>query len=723
MEPGADRRRKEESAILDSMSDFSDAAERVLQGSDAHLEAIRLVEKLTLEEKLGCLDGDLPFWPGLVEMMSGGYNTRAWPAAHVERLGIPGLDFIDGPRGCVVGPATTFPVSMARGASFDPALEERIGRAIGTELRATGATFTGAVCMNLLRHPAWGRAQETYGEDPHHVGEMAAAFTRGLQEHVMACMKHFAMNSMENARFSVDVIADERALHEVYLPHFRRVAEEGVASVMSAYNSVNGEWCGQNRELLTTILREEWGWDGFVITDFINGLRDPVLSVQAGCNVEMPFAQQRAQSLASALDEGTLDQADVDARVTETLSTFLRFAQVYAKQPPAAAIGSPTHRQLAREAATASSVLLGNDGVLPLQADGALKITVLGELAETVNLGDEGSSNVRFTPDPITPIEGLRERFKDATITFSADEASTAEGADLVVVVVGYTRHDEGEYVGAGMNETLQALMPPAHDPVLGFSDPSMGEQFGELFRNSSGVGGGQSPSGGDRKSLRLPAHHEALIEDARRYNDRIVVVVISGSAVVCPWLDSSAATLLLFYAGSEAGRALGDILSGEAEPGGRLPFTLPVHEDDLVPFEREATTARYGLLHGQWKLDAEGVPAHRPYGYGLGYTSFEITHAEERPGGIRVEVANTGSRPGSTVVQVYGSVPESDYPRAPKRLVGFQKVELDTGEKTTLEIPVDDRMLDLRVDGAWLREAHPLRFAVGFDADSATLI
>ena len=262
-------------------------------GPDPGAEAERIVAAMTVDEKLGCLDGDVPFWPGLVEMMSGGYNTRTWPAAHVERLGVPGLDFVDGPRGCVVGEATTFPVSMARGASFDPDLEERIGEAIGAELRATGATFTGAVCMNLLRHPAWGRAQETYGEDPHHVGELAAALTRGLQRHVMACMKHYALNSMENARFTVDVTADDRALHEVYLPHFRRVAEEGVASVMSAYNSVNGEWCGENTDLLTTVLRNEWGWDGFVITDFINGLRDPVKSVQAGCNVEMPFAQQR----------------------------------------------------------------------------------------------------------------------------------------------------------------------------------------------------------------------------------------------------------------------------------------------------------------------------------------------------------------------------------------------------------------------------------------------
>ncbi len=211
---------------------------------------------------------------------------------------------------------------MARGASFDPDLEERIGNAIGAELRASGATFTGAVCMNLLRHPAWGRAQETYGEDPLHVGEMAAALARGLQQHVMACMKHFACNSMENARFDVDVIADERALHEVYLPYFKRVATQGVAAVMSAYNSLNGEWCGESESLLSDILRRDWGWDGLVVTDYIMGLRDPVGSVKAGCNIEMPFRQQRAQALVDALDSGDLDIADVDARVCETIAVI-----------------------------------------------------------------------------------------------------------------------------------------------------------------------------------------------------------------------------------------------------------------------------------------------------------------------------------------------------------------------------------------------------------------
>ena len=203
------------------MSEFDAAAQRVRDGADATAEARAIVATLDDDEVIDLLDGDVPFWPGLTDMTSGGYYRHAWPAARNDRVGIPGFAFTDGPRGVVIGNATCFPVAMARAATFDRALEEEIGRVIGLEARAAGATYFGGVCVNLLRHPAWGRAQETYGEDPHLLGEMGAALTRGVQEHVLACVKHFACNSMENARFTVDVTADERALHEVYLPHFR----------------------------------------------------------------------------------------------------------------------------------------------------------------------------------------------------------------------------------------------------------------------------------------------------------------------------------------------------------------------------------------------------------------------------------------------------------------------------------------------------------------------
>src|SRR4051794_1553656 len=297
-------------------------------------------------------------------MTRGGYYRHAWPAARNARLGIPGFAFTDGPRGVVVGNATCFPVAMARAATFDVALEEEIGHVIGLEARAAGGTYFGGVCVNLLRHPAWGRAQETYGEDPHHVGELGAALTRGLQRHVMACVKHFACNSMENARFTVDIEVDEVALHEVYLPHFKRIVDEGVASVMSAYNSVNGEWAGQTHELLTDVLRDEWGFEGFVISDWIFGLRDAATSITAGLDVEMPYRMVRAQHLADALDRGDASWADVDRSAERVVATLLGFDQVLSAPDPSSTIlGSPGHRRLAREVAARAVVLLRNEPV------------------------------------------------------------------------------------------------------------------------------------------------------------------------------------------------------------------------------------------------------------------------------------------------------------------------------------------------------------------------
>jgi beta-glucosidase len=482
------------------VSAFEEAAKRIAGGADPGLEARGLVAEMTLEEKLGCLDGDIPFWPGTVDMGHGGYNAHPFPAARVERLGIPGIRFADGPRGCVVGPSTAFPVSMARGASFDPELERRIGEAIGQELRAQGANYTGAVCQNLVRHPGWGRAQETYGEDPHHVGEMAAALTEGLQRHVMACMKHFALNSMENARFQVDVEADERVLHEVYLPHFKRVVEAGVASVMSAYNSLNGEWCGENATLLTEILREEWGFEGFVITDFSFGLRDPVKSVVAGCNVEMPFRQQRAVAVPEAIERGELSLEDVDARVAETVATLLRFASLEEAAPRPAVVACAEHRALAREAAQASMVLLRNEGpLLPLDPAQTRRIAVLGRLADRPNLGDGGSSNV-LQPEVATPLAGVRAAFPEADVRFAEDDPSIADDADLVLVVVGYTARDEGEFIDSEAFAKLTSLFPPRDHPATGFppdwKHPAQTSERREA-RQAFAVGG-------DRLSLRL---------------------------------------------------------------------------------------------------------------------------------------------------------------------------------------------------------------------------
>ena len=676
---------------------------------------------MTLDEKLGCLDGDTPMWPGLFDMTAGGYYEHPWPAAKVARLGIPGIDFADGPRGCVVGDATAFPVSMARGASFDPGLEERVGRVIGTELRASGATYTGAVCMNLLRHPAWGRAQETYGEDPHHVGRMAAAFTRGLQQNVMACMKHFALNSMENARFTVDVTVDERALHEVYLAHFRHVAAEGIASVMSAYNSVNGEWCGENTVLLTEILRDEWGWDGFVTSDFIFGLRDAVKSVQAGLDIEMPFRQQREMYLTDAIESGDLAVADVDGAVERIVATLLRFAHVYESQPPLSVVGSDAHRVLAREAAAASMVLVRNEGdLLPVDPIAIGRIAVLGRLAALRNLGDGGSSDVKASK-VVTPLDGLRAEFAD--VVHADSDVSIVDGADLVVVVVGYTKDDEGEYIdNEGTGALAVDLFPEIDHPTLGRNAPYERPAPTGRISDSAAMEGQSTmmAPGGDRASLRLSEADEALIAAAAARHRNVVVAVMCGSAVLMPWVGSISSTLVIWYPGVEGGAALADVMVGRAEPGGRLPFAIPTAPDHLVDFDRNATAVTYDLFHGQWKLDRDGNLAQFPFGWGLGYGSAKVETARLLDDGrsMQVELANLSARHTSTVVFVHAGLDASEHERPPRRLVGFGRIDVEAGERTTAVIDLDWSMLDLRVDGGWVTEAGSYSVDAGLHAN-----
>jgi beta-glucosidase len=707
---------------------FEEAAARVRAGGDPHAEAAALVAQMTIDERLGCLDGDTPFWPGLIDMTAGGYYRHPWPAAHVERLGVPGIDFADGPRGCVIGDATAFPVSMARGASFDPDLETRIGDAIGAELRASGATYTGAVCMNLLRHPAWGRAQETYGEDPHHVGVMASALVAGLQRHVMACMKHFALNSMENARFTVDVTVDERALHEVYLPHFERVAAGGVASVMSAYNSVNGEWCGQNAQLLTEILRDEWGWDGFVTSDFIFGLRDPVASVSAGLDIEMPFRQQRAMALGDALADGTLAQHDVDRSVERIVATLLRFSTVFERQPPIDLVGCDEHRVLAREAAVASMVVLRNEGsLLPLAEEGIGRVAVLGRLAAVRNLGDGGSSDVRSSM-VVTALDGLRERFGADRVEHSDDDASIAAGADVVAVVVGYTKVDEGECIeAAGADALGRSVFPPVDHPSLG-TGVAWTAPPDPLRPPAAPTDGGadRMAPGGDRASLRLSASDESLIAAAVAENDNVVVVVVGGSAVVMPWASTVPAILMTWYSGVEGGSALADVLVGDAEPAGRLPFAVPTDPAHLPHFDRDATEITYDLFHGQWKLDRDGHAAHFPFGWGLGWGSVEVVGADlVDPTTLVVSVHNPEGRLLRSAVFAHAGLEQGEWERPARRLVGFARADVAPGATVDVEIDVDWSMLDVRVDGDWITEHGEYVIDVGRyagDPEAATV-
>jgi beta-glucosidase len=719
------------------VSTFADARAAVRAGTSPEEAARALVATMTEEERLWCLDGDAPTWAGATYLTSqDGYHKAPFLAAVVDRIGLPGIAFSDGPRGAVIGNATCFPVSMARGATWDPELEERVGVAIGRELRALGANLTGAVCVNVLRHPAWGRAQETYGEDPFHVGEHGAALTRGLQQHVMASAKHFVCNSMENARFTVDIEVDEVALHEVYLPHFRRIVDEGVASIMSAYNSVNGEWCGHSRPLLTDVLRDEWGFQGFVISDWVFGVRDAAASLHGGLDIEMPWRMIRAQHLRAALDNGEASWDDVDRAVGHTVATLLRFDDVLSAEPPSPdVIGSAEHRALAREVAARAVVLLRNeelDGapVLPIAADA--RVAVLGRLADTVNLGDAGSSDV-WDLECRTVLDGMRAATADVVHDDGRDierAAAVAADADVAVVVVGYTYLDEGEYLGE-MDASMYERFPPGDEPDVvdlfqsTLVDLPPTEKPPRLMdRPPTGFG-----LGGDKSSLRLPEPEVALIRAVAAANPRTVVAIQTGSAVVVSdWIDAVPALVYAWYGGCEAGTGLADVLLGAENPSARLPFSVPLQEDDLPPFDRDATHFVYDRWHGWWHFAREGTAPQFPFGFGLSYTDFALGAVDVSVGDagieVRATVTNVGERDGADVVQVTAALPDPD---APPRLAGFARVEVPAGASVDVAITVPRSRLETRDPDAhaWRPPSGIHRITVGRhagDPDAVTV-
>jgi beta-glucosidase len=659
-----------------------------------------LLAQLTLDEKIWLMYGDTPFWSGFADMMGGGYSQHPWPAGAVPRLGIPGIRFSDGPRGVVMPGATTFPVSMARGASWDVDLEERIGDAIGRELRALGGNHFGGVCINLLRHPAWGRAQETYGEDTHHLGAFGTALTRGVQRHVMACIKHYALNSMENARFTVDVKVSPRVLQEVYLPHFKRAVDAGVASVMSAYNSVNGEWCGQNKTLLTGILKEQWGFEGFVLTDFIWGMRDAKKAALAGQDLEMPFQNLYHRDLKGLIERGEVPIERIDDAALRLLREQVRYAQGHDPSDYTPdVVGSEAHRRLAREAAQKSIVLLKNeDDALPLV--NTRRVAVIGKLADTSNTGDAGSSDTH--PDyVITPLQGLRDALGDGVMieyddgSDPARAATVAQSADVVICVVGYTHGDEGEYIAHETTTQLAALYPPPTQEEQPIAQALLqGEASGE---EEAGFG-----VGGDRSTLTLHADDEALIRAVAAANRRTIVAIMGGSAVVTEsWREQVQAILMLWYPGMEGGNALADVLLGQVNPSGKLPCTFPRSEADLPYFDKDAEEIEYDLFHGYRLLEKDDAEPAFPFGFGLSYTTFDYSslHLEaseiEQDGALRtsVKVTNAGSRPGEEVVQLYVGAKESKVERPVKELKAFRRVQLepDQTERVSLEVPAKE--------------------------------
>ena len=708
-------------------SAYEQALAKVASGTPPELVAQDLVAHMTLEEKVHCLDGGVPFWIGVGDITTGGYHSRPFRGARVERLGIPGFHFSDGPRGVVVGEATAFPVSMARGATFDPELEARVGDAIGKELRAVGADLYGGICVNLLRHPAWGRAQETYGEDPHHVGEMGASLTSGAQRHVMATLKHFALNSMENARFGVDVSIDERALHEVYLPHFKRIIDEGVACVMTAYNSVNGEWCGENAALISGILRDEWGFAGFVISDWIFGLRDGVKSLQAGLDVEMPYRMIRNAPITSALAEGLITEELVGSAVTRTLTTMLKFNVGKLPVSDRSVVLCDEHLALSQEVAEKAMVLLKNETVngaalLPLNIAAGSTIGVFGRLAGVRNIGDGGSSDV-MAPNVVTPLQGITEHFAICNVVHNSQESLAAQIAqakqsDVAIIVVGYTKEEEGEFIGDSEDTAPMLSLIPRQD------DADLAREYEKYMHENHHYApdelriksrNGTFSIGGDRESLRLMDADVQLIHSIAQVQPRTIVVIVAGSAVVMSeWINEVPAVLMGWYSGSNGGRALANVLSGAVNPSGRIPFVIPHDESHLPFFDRNAKAITYDYWHGQWKLDRDGNKAMFPFGFGCSYTMFsysDIVVEIEEVVKVRCAVRNTGAHNGATVVQVYVGRNDSTIERPQRRLFAFKRVDVAAGEAVQVECEVPFQRLATRdvhshswfvEDGTW---------------------
>jgi beta-glucosidase len=630
-----------------------------------------------------------------VEQMSGiGFLDSAWRTAANTRLGIPGLAMLDGPRGVslMAGPATSFPVAMARGASWDPALEERVGEAIGEEAHAKGASVLLAPTINLLRHPRWGRAQETYGEDTYHLGRMGVGFVRGAQRHVVASAKHYAVNSIEDTRLVVDVLVDERTLREVYLPHFRAVVQEGgVGSVMAAYNQVNGWYCAENVHLLRDILKNDWGFRGFVESDWFVATQSTERSLVAGLDIEMPVPVYYGAPLLDAAERGELPLDLLDDAVRRILRVKFCFGVSDAlPEPPAPRVQSPEHLDLALEAARKSIVLLQNEaGALPLDRSALSSIVVVGDLATTPSLGDLGSSVVEPS-FAIPPFDGIQALAGDVAVTHVAGPPLPVDGraaiaaADAAIVIAGLTAEDEGE----------------------------------------------GSRTSGDRVGLGLPGGQDELIAAVAALNPRTVVVLEGGSALTMPWANDVAAIVMAWYPGQLGGQAIAEVLFGDVDPSGRLPLSFPRAERDLPPFDNVSVEVRYGFLHGYRWLDARGIEPLFPFGFGRSYTTFEyanlgVSRVEIGPQDrlqVTADVTNTGGMAGDEVVQLYVSYHGSNVERAPKDLRAFARVHLEPGETRTVPLELAAAELAYWDVAASTWRVEPIEYGVHVGSSSRDL-
>ena len=621
-----------------------------------------LVAALTLEEKAGLCSG-ADFW-----------RTKA-----VERLGIPAIMVSDGPHGLrtqregSTSPndsieAVCFPAGCAAAASFDPELTRRMGAALGREARAAGVSVLLGPAVNIKRSPLCGRNFEYYSEDPFLAGELAAGFIRGVQsEGVGTSIKHFAANNQETRRMSVNSAIDERTLHEIYLPAFETAVRQAQPwTVMCSYNRLNGAYASENRELLTKILRDDWGFEGFVMSDW-GAVNDRVKGIAAGLDLEMPGSGGvNDQKIVDAVRKGTLPEEVLDKTVTRILNIVLRAADL--AQRPAAFDRAADHK-LAVEFAKQSAVLLRNLGALPLHK--GQKVAYIGAFAAAPRYQGGGSSHVNTTAVSAMDAAIMNDRAVTYVEGFPADR----------------DQRDEEEFLRA-------VTAAEAADVAVIFA--GLPESF--------------ESEGADRRHMRLPECQNNLIARVAAVQKNTVVVLHTGAPVECPWADDVSSVLFMYLAGEGIGKATDAPLWGETNPSGHLPETWPLRLEDTpcyLDFPGDGITAAYreGVYVGYRWYDARRMPVRWPFGHGLSYTGFVYRDASLSSdtladGGTvtaKVTVRNSGSMPGAEVVQLYVTdatgtpVPGG---RVPQVLRGCRKVQLEPGQECEVEFTLTSRDL-----------------------------
>ena len=628
-----------------------------------------LLRTLTLKEKVRLCTGR-DFW-----------HTRDLP-----RRGIPAAKVADGPHGvrCQTGkgdmlginqslPATCFPTAVTAAATWDAGLLEREGRAVGGEGAALGLAAVLGPGANIKRDPRCGRNFEYFSEDPLLSGKLAAAWIRGEQAQGIACsLKHFAANSQEAFRSNGDSQVDERTLRELYLRSFEIAVKEGKPrTVMCAYPRLNGVFCSDHRWLLTQVLREEWGFDGLVMTDW-GAMNDRVAAFRAGCDLNMPGGSRYMEkTVLKAVKEGTLSEAAVERSADRVLTLALEAGRV----PRGHGFDREAHHWLAREVAEAGAVLLQNrGGVLPC---GAEDMVLIGHMAGDMRYQGAGSSHINPT------------RLTQLTDALPQVPWVSCCGAD-------------GSVTEEGLAQAVQAAKA-ARVPVVVAGLPAAWES-----------------EGFDRESLALPRGHDRMIEAVAAANPRTVVVLLGGGVMELPWQDRVAAILYMGLPGQAGGEAAARLLTGQASPSGRLAESWPFSLGDVASretFGKKAAEYREGLYVGYRYYESAGVPVRFPFGFGLSYTEFSYGGLQVEGEGtdlrISVVVTNTGSRAGAEVVQLYLAPPAGGPYRPSKELRGFEKVFLEPAEQKTVAFSLERRDFSIWQEG-WRVAGGRYRLEIG---------